>query len=208
MEENEEDKEESMTVTQKIKNLLNGDFCGSKSKNIIIVCGIVGIALIFLSTFIDSNNTSNNNKNISSLNTSNPNELIATYKENTEINLGNMIASIDGAGTTKIMVTVDSSIEYVYAKDTKESKDSNKTLSNGEENNALSTSNEDTYIKVRLSNGEEQVATVKEIQPKIRGVLVICEGGENFEVQQRVLNAVTKSLDISSAKVCVTKLSS
>lgn len=47
----------------------------------------------------------------------------------------------------------------------------------------------------------------KSITPMVRGVVVVCGGGDDPVVISRVMSAVTKSLDISSDKVCVTKLS-
>ena len=43
------------------------------------------------------------------------------------------------------------------------------------------------------------------IEPKVRGVVIVCDGGDDPVVAARVLEAVTKSLSISSDKVCVTK---
>ena len=53
---------------------------------------------------------------------------------------------------------------------------------------------------------EDSTTQTKEIQPVIRGVLVVCEGGDDPVVTQTVTQAVTRALDISSAMVCVTKL--
>lgn len=46
----------------------------------------------------------------------------------------------------------------------------------------------------------------KDIEPVVRGVVVACDGGDEPEISERVYDAVTKALNISSAKVCVTKL--
>ncbi|MCH5304322.1 MAG: hypothetical protein J1E41_05615 [Ruminococcus sp.] len=46
----------------------------------------------------------------------------------------------------------------------------------------------------------------KEIEPKIRGVVVACSGADDPVVIARVTEIVTKALNISAAKVCVTKL--
>ena len=46
----------------------------------------------------------------------------------------------------------------------------------------------------------------KEIEPVIRGVVVACEGGDDPIISARALDAVTKALNISSSKVCITKL--
>lgn len=54
---------------------------------------------------------------------------------------------------------------------------------------------------------KDSATKTKEIQPHIRGVLVVCEGGDDPVVVERVTNAVTGALGVSTAKVCVTKLS-
>ncbi len=57
---------------------------------------------------------------------------------------------------------------------------------------------------VYLNNSDTKT---KSITPVVRGVVVVCTGGDDSLVVARVMSAVTKSLDISSNKVCVTKLS-
>lgn len=53
---------------------------------------------------------------------------------------------------------------------------------------------------------ENNSTKTKEIEPVIRGVIIACSGGDDAVVAGRVLDAVTKALNISSAKVSVTKL--
>ena len=55
-----------------------------------------------------------------------------------------------------------------------------------------------------LSNSDKKT---KSIEPTVRGVVIVCDGGDDPVVVDRVLNAVTRSLSISSDKVCITKLS-
>ena len=119
--------------TNGIKKLFESD----KARKIIVIIGIIGIALIFISS-------------ISGINTD--------KKTETE----------GFSVTTKVLLTIENSVEYVYL--------------------------------------EDSTTKTKEIQPVIRGVLVVCEGGDDPVVAQTVTQAVTRALDISSAKVCVTKL--
>lgn len=58
---------------------------------------------------------------------------------------------------------------------------------------------------VYLSNSDTKT---KSIEPTVRGVVIVCSGGDDPIVVDRVLSAVTKSLDISSDKVSITKLRS
>lgn len=57
---------------------------------------------------------------------------------------------------------------------------------------------------VYLNNSDTKTQS---ITPVVRGVVIVCDGGDDPIVINRVMSAVTKSLDISSNKVCVTKLS-
>lgn len=57
---------------------------------------------------------------------------------------------------------------------------------------------------VYLQNSDTKT---KNITPSVRGVVVVCDGGDDPLIVSRVLSAVTRSLDIPSNKVCVTKLS-
>ncbi|MBR2715641.1 MAG: hypothetical protein IKB73_05490 [Ruminococcus sp.] len=56
---------------------------------------------------------------------------------------------------------------------------------------------------VYLDNSDTKT---KSITPVVRGVVVVCDGGDDPIVISRVMSAITKSLNISSNKVCVTKL--
>lgn len=65
-------------------------------------------------------------------------------------------------------------------------------------------------VMVTMENSVEQVYSndnkVKEIEPAIRGVLVICSGADNPIIKETVLESITKALNLSSDKVCITKL--
>ena len=66
-------------------------------------------------------------------------------------------------------------------------------------------------IFLTMDNGGENVylkntdTKTKSIEPKVRGVVVVCDGGDDPLVVARVMAAVTKSLNIGSDKVCITK---
>lgn len=62
----------------------------------------------------------------------------------------------------------------------------------------MDNSGENVYLK----NSDTKTVS---IEPKVRGVVVVCDGGDDPLVVSRVLDAVTKSLNISSDKVCITK---
>mgnify|MGYP006974622555 CR=1 FL=1 len=61
------------------------------------------------------------------------------------------------------------------------------------------------YVIVDGSSGEQGIV-VRQSEPKIRGVAVVCEGGGNQTVKQQIIETVTALLDISSARVSVAKM--
>jgi len=71
----------------------------------------------------------------------------------------------------------------------------------------------DAKIFLTMDNNGENVylnnsdTKTKSITPVVRGVVIVCDGGDDPLVVARVMSAVTKSLNISTNKVCVTKLS-
>lgn len=173
-----------------------------KFVRIIIIIGLVGIGLILLSGFLP--NKSNNEDN--QTNSQVAYVSLAQYENNLEQSLADIISSIDGAGKTRVMLTMDSTVEQVYATDkTMSQKD---TVNSGEATETnKDTSANSTYITVELSDGTQQTVLLKEIQPKVRGVLVVCNGGDNSVVKGKIVDAVTKALDISSSRVSVAGLS-
>lgn len=62
----------------------------------------------------------------------------------------------------------------------------------------MDNSGENVYLK----NSDTKTVS---IEPTVRGVVVVCDGGDDPIVSSRVMDAVTKALCISSDKVCVTK---
>lgn len=148
---------ESEKNIKNVKKLFDND----RIRKIIIIAGIVGIALIFLSSYIDIGAFSSEKEE--------EEFSVKTYSTQIEGDLQTVISQIEGAGETKVLLTMENSVEYVYL--------------------------------------EDSTTKTKEIEPLIRGVLVVCEGGDDPIVVERITDAVTKALDISTAKVCITKLS-
>ena len=62
---------------------------------------------------------------------------------------------------------------------------------------------ENSGENIYLNNSDKKT---KSVEPTVRGVVVVCEGGDDPVVVSRVLSAVTRSLSLSSDKVCITKL--
>jgi len=65
-------------------------------------------------------------------------------------------------------------------------------------------------VVITLDSLSENVYTDKGaiktvITPKVRGAAIICAGGDNIIVKQKIVETASKVLGISSARICVTK---
>lgn len=153
-----------------------------KKTLLVMFAGLLGIILLIVSELLPEK-TAENKKNEDISGTS-----YEQYAENIEEKLSALISQIDGAGEAKVMVTLECSDESVYAREQKSE--------DGGETNKY----EDNYIIVKTDNGEEGML-LKVTQPKIRGVAIVCRGGNSPQVRQSITDTVTAVLDISSARV-------
>lgn len=129
------------------------------------------------------------------------------YVSQLEEKLEDMIGSVEGAGKTKVMITLQNGIEYIYASEDKISLNSSETTgSNGSMSSEEKENSENSYIIIEDEKGERALIRT-ELMPSINGVVVICEGAENSEVAERIRQVVTTALNISSRRVCITQLS-
>ena len=117
------------------------------------------------------------------------------YIEQLEQRTADLVSAINGVGKCKVMINYNTSVESVYVKENKKSYDNNQTENRGE--------TEDNVLTMTDGNGNQSALITKKIMPKISGVTVVCDGGNNKTVQTDVINAVSVLLDIGSNKVCV-----
>jgi len=161
-----------------------------KYRKIVIFAGIAGIALIFISSFVPSGKKTETAKTTQEI-------TAQEYETQLENNLTEIISQIQGAGNAKVMITLEQTEENVYAT---EDKKSGQTAKDGSEE-----SSEKTYLLVKNDDGSESALALTQIQPVVKGVVVVCDGGGDPEIQQNIINAVTTALHVTSVRVCVLK---
>lgn len=111
------------------------------------------------------------------------------YSEDIEKQLCKVLETIEGVGKADVMLTLTSTEEYIYAE----------TLKQG------STQSENDYIII--DKGSQKEALIKKINnPAISGVVVVCEGGDDPRICERIYKAVSTVLDISTAKIYVAEM--
>lgn len=112
------------------------------------------------------------------------------YKTSLENQLEKLISRMDGAGKSKVMITLaDEGQEYVdkdIVEDEKKSEETTVVYDNGDGNAP--------YI-------------VRRERPKVEGVVVVSEGGGSPKVVTEISDAVMSLFDLEAHKVIVVKMS-
>lgn len=159
------------------------------------ILGILGIALIFLSSLFDSSDNTTAAKNKSE-----PTVTSEQYCKQLEDKVKKIVTSITGSKNSVVVVTLDTSVQYVYA-DNKKQQTENSEQNDKTEN---SDSTEQNYIIISDSNGDESPLVITEYMPSVRGVAIVCEGGYDQIIIDKVKNAVMSALNITSKRIYVT----
>ncbi len=166
-----------------------------KRVKIIFISGVLGIVFIFFSQFFPSDTKEKNEPQ----NT----DYTYEYKEDLEKSLENFVSKMEGAGKTKVLVTLDKSGETLFLKESQN--DINQSGEFSSENYSKSVASSEKYVIVDGKDGRNTVVKSRTV-PEIKGVLIICEGGDNSHIKAEVLNAVTTVLDLNSNRVYISKL--
>ena len=184
------------------------DFKNIKSKlskktvsTILFIVGLSGIALIFLSDYIHPSSSSSQQTQSSS-------NAQSTYEAQTASRLEDIIGRINGVGRVKVMVTLESGVENIYETDNKGTTD--KTQNGGDSNTQTQQSNssESSHVIVDNVSGGQEALLTKQLQPEILGVVVVCDGGGNPDVQESVVNSVSTALGLPTNRISVNQMQS
>ncbi len=100
------------------------------------------------------------------------------YVDNLENKLCNVLSKIDGVMEVDVMITLESGFSYEYVQESQK-------------------------IEITLDDTDEKLNIVKEIYPKIKGVVVVAKGSEDFRVKMDILEAVVTLLQIDESAVTI-----
>ena len=168
-------------IINKIKELAKKPFFLKAA----VAAGLLMIILILVSDFKGEEEKERSDADVNVLSFTSA-EL---YADETEKRLCETLTEIEGVGKAKLMLTITSTEEYVYAQSVKTG----------------TSQTENSYVII--DKGSQKEALVKKINnPAISGVLIVCEGGDDPKVCERIYNAVSTALNIPTNKIYVAEM--
>ncbi len=174
-----------------IRLTLNGilkNVKADKKSLAILAVALVGIILIVISSASESETKKGETEAVKDAGFSE-----AEYTLQLEKRLEEMISAMYGAGRTKVAVTLECDYETVYAKDGSFSKDEN------------SSDEKNEYIIID-STEQEDGLVLKTVTPRVRGVAVLCEGGNDPQVQAQINQLLSALLNLGSNHISVSRI--
>ena len=168
----------------------------------------LGVAILVASTFLDSFKTGNGSENL--ISNEKPDSYAAisdNYERTLEKRLSEVLSLVHGAGNVEVMLTLSYSSEIILAEDLT----SNEVFVK-EVDSAGGTRENHTLIKdmrtilVQSPGGGQEPIILREIVPKVEGVIIVSEGGDDIFVKEALINAAKTVLGVDIHKVQVLKM--
>ncbi|MEG0978783.1 MAG: hypothetical protein RR911_00920 [Oscillospiraceae bacterium] len=172
---------------------------------VILGIGLLGMVMLLFSELFGGENDAPKSKQ-KQVEYGNQYTYEQNYKVQVQDDLKKLISSIDGAGRTKVMVTLDSGSKSIYAVDENVKENSDSENKDSEYSKTSDYSRDTKHIIVNSADKNEDGLVIEIIQPQIRGVAIVCEGASSAVVRQNISDTVTAVLNISSTRVCITKM--
>lgn len=166
-----------MSLQERLTDWLKGAKEKPRTASLAAALGIAAMLLILLSELWPAQASPAPSESME------PAQTAASYQAKLETRLADLIEQIEGAGTTTVMITLESGEERIYATDTQTGRDQSQ------------------QTHVLLEDGTALEETV--YLPTICGVAVVCDGGGDVGVESRITALVCALLDVPSNRVCV-----
>ena len=176
------------------QEMLHGLF---QKKNWLFFVGLAGICLIFLSDILFGGREGSTGAARQSTQQA---VSAATGVQELETRLTEMLESVQGAGKVQVMITLESAGETVYARD-----EQSDTQNGSDGVTDRKESYKSEHIIVDAADGKQPLVETH-IEPEVKGVAVVCEGGDDITVIKRITDLVSVVLGLSTNRICVTKM--
>lgn len=127
----------------------------------------------------------------------------ATGREDVESKLEKILGKIEGAGKVEVMITYEDEGTSVVEKDESTTKENSTEIS---ADSVTGTKSQVQRQEETVFDGEDQPFVVRELKPKIEGILVVAEGGDNAVVKQNISDAVMALFGVELHKIKIVKM--
>lgn len=171
-----------------LTNLLKSE----KATQYIIALGILGVILVLVSDF-----------GMKKKEETPESAVTKEYVEAIETNLQSILEKTKGVGKASVMITLEGGQQYIYAQNEKQSNSEITDMEDDEIKKSQKIGNaENTFVFANGGTGGKPIK-LTELLPKIKGVLIVCEGGASSVIKANITEAVSTALGIGYSQIYV-----
>jgi stage III sporulation protein AG len=127
----------------------------------------------------------------------------STYESELESRLTAVLERAEGVGEVSVIITLTQKDEIILANDV--IYDKSETNSAGGAGTNLSERREARHV-LQQQQGYNEPIVIKRISPKVEGVIIVAEGGDNAYVKSQLIKAACVVLNVPPHKVEVMKM--
>lgn len=107
-----------------------------------------------------------------------------------EEKLERILSKVEGAGETRVILTLDTGSRTILAQDQKRS-------TGGEESRQV--------VTIGKGSGEQEVVTLQTMSPNFRGAMIVCPGGDDPQVRLKLIQAVTALTGLGADRIAISR---
>lgn len=165
-----------------------------KSINNVMTALFIGVLLIIMSSTLFKDRKTPQKEETNEIPSINSGISEDDYEKKLEDELEETLSLVEGVGKIKVMIKLSEGSESVYKNDTKkESYDDDGSVKSIDEE------------KTVFTNGGEPVV-LKEVKPKVEGVIVVAQGGDDVMVKKSLIDSIKALLGIEAHKIEILKM--
>ncbi len=194
-----------MDIIKRIKEMIEGQSRKKLIENTAIVI-IIGVIVIIAGGTIFSGGKSDDPQveQHKEGNAVEGSQLAVFSEEDTEDKLRSLLSQMQGVGKVDVMITYSTTRENVPAYDMKKNQSSTEEKDSEGGTRSISQEEYDSALVYEDSSAGRKIPVIlKELEPEVKGVLVVAEGADSVEVRERICNAVKVVFDIPVHRVQV-----
>jgi len=175
-------------------------------KNQILILFLCGVLLMIIAIPVKDRQSENQDLPVYEYGDSNEKISMQSieYAKYLEQELSEILSQMEGAGEVKCMVTLSQSAEQVVEKDV-EISDENVTESDSQGGTRTTNQSSRSENALYNSEGNGNPYVSMEISPKVEGVLVIADGGDNSVIVKNITESIQALFGIESHKIRIVK---
>ena len=134
-------------------------------------------------------------------------EASISFEKQLEKRLEEALSMVDGVGNVKVLITLVNGREIVVAQNRVHNESSTREVdSAGGNREIVDIRQEESKIIINGRTGREEPLVLKEIEPKVEGVVIVAEGGGEVSVRDALIRAAQAVLGVEVHKVQVLKM--